>query len=73
MTKNMNQERKFTIKAILVQDSTRVIHVEIKPSYQVQNLKVLIGDQMKTNFPEMFEQLDDVKAHTITLGRDKDC
>ena len=45
--------------------------MEIKIGDSLRNLQVLIGESLKTHFPDEFESLDGVRAFNITLEKDK--
>ena len=71
MSKNVVNEAMITLKATLVTDPHKNILVAIKIGDTLRNLQVLIGEQMKTSYPDFFESLDGVRAFNITLEKDK--
>ena len=71
MTKNMSREAKITLKATLVTDPSKNIIVSVKVGDSLRNLQVIIGENMKTHYPDVFESLDGVRAFNITMKKDK--
>ena len=67
----MSGESKITLKATLVTDPTKNIIVSIAVGDSMRNLQVIIGESMKTHYPDVFEQLDGVRAFNITMKKDK--
>ena len=67
----MHQAGGITLKATLVTDPTKNIMVEVKMGEKLRNLQVMIGEQMKQIYPEVFESLDSVRAFNITLEKNK--
>ena len=55
----------------MVTDPTKNIMVEVKMGEKLRNLQVMIGEQMKQIYPEVFESLDSVRAFNITLEKNK--
>ena len=71
MTKNMSGEAKITLVATLVTDTSKNIIVSVKIGDSLQNLQVIIGENMKTHYPDVFESLDGVRAFNITMKKEK--
>ena len=67
----MTVEAKISLRATLVTDPNKNIIVVVKIGDSVSNLKVLIGEQMKVHFPEVFQSLDGVRAFNITIEKDR--
>ena len=55
MSTNMSGESKITLKATLVTDPTKNIIVSIAVGDSMRNLQVIIGESMKTHYPDVFE------------------
>ena len=70
MNNNMNGEAKITLKATLVTDPSKNIIVSIGVGDSLRNLQVIIGESMKTHYPDVFESLDGVRAFNITMKKD---
>ena len=62
---------RISLKATLSTDPSKNIIVDIKIGDSLRNLQVLIGESMKTHFPDIFESLDGVRAFNITMEKDK--
>ena len=71
MTKNMSGEAKITLVATLVTDTSKNIIVSVKIGDSLTKLQVIIGENMKTHYPDVFESLDGVRAYNITMKKDK--
>ena len=73
MTKNMRggAEAKITLVATLVTDTSKNIIVSVKMGDSIASLQVIIGENMKTHYPDVFESLDGVRAFNITMKKDK--
>ena len=67
----MRSDAKITLTATLVTDPNKNIIVEVKVGETIRNLKVIIGEQMKMSYPDMFQSLDGVRAFNITMETDK--
>ena len=50
----MRGDAKITLTATLVTDPNKNIIVEVKVGETIRNLKVIIGEQMKMSYPDMF-------------------
>ena len=71
MTKNMSGEAKITLVATLVTDTSKNIIVSVKIGDSLTKLQVIIGENMKTHYPDVFESLDGVRAYNIVMKKDK--
>lgn len=59
------------LKATLVTDPQKNVLITVKKGDKLGNLQVLIGEKMKTSYPDVFESLDGVRAFNITMEKDK--
>jgi len=71
LTKNGNDVAKIILKATLVTDPNKNVLIKVMRGDTIGNLQVLIGDKMKTSYPDVFESLDGVRAFNITMEKDK--
>ena len=71
LTKNRNNVPTIILKARLVTDPVKNVLIEIMRGDKIGSLQLLIGEKMKTIYPDMYESLEGVRAFNITQEKDK--